>query len=71
MCLVAIIYGIVTNGGLRTILSYLYIPSLILTVGGALFAFLATADFFEDFRYRLRGLIDVYLWFEAYACEKH
>ena len=49
LCLVAIIFGIVTNGGARAILNLVHIPSFIVTCGGALFATLMTADSFLDF----------------------
>ncbi len=49
LCLVAIIFGIITNGGSRAILNLIHIPSFIVTCGGALFATLMTADSFLDF----------------------
>lgn len=60
LCFVAIIFGVATNGGIRTLVNYLHLPSLILTVGGALFAVLATADSFEDFAYGLKGIFAAY-----------
>ena len=49
LCFVAIIFGIVTNGGLRAILNLIHIPSFIVTCGGALFATMMTAESFADF----------------------
>jgi len=49
LCFVAIIFGIVTNGGIRAAMNLIHIPSFIVTFGGALFATLMTADSFDDF----------------------
>lgn len=57
LCLCAILFGIITNGGLRTIMNFIHIPSLIVTLGGALFAVMATADSFEDY---LDGIKSIY-----------
>lgn len=54
LCFAAIIFGIVTNGGMEAVLNLIHIPSLIVTFGGSLFAVLMTADSFEDFQ---EGLI--------------
>ena len=54
LCFVAIIFGIITNGGIGAVLNLIHIPSLIVTFGGSLFAVLMTADSFEDFQ---EGLI--------------
>ena len=48
LCFVAIIFGIVTNGGVRAILNLIHIPSFIVTFGGAFFATMMTADSFRD-----------------------
>lgn len=56
MCFTAIIFGIATNGGIKTIVNFLHIPSFIVTVGGALFAVMTTSDSFEDFSYGIKGL---------------
>lgn len=50
LCLVAIIFGIATNGGIGAVMNLIHIPSFIVTVGGALCATLMTADSFKDFR---------------------
>ncbi len=60
LCLGAILFGVVTNGGIQTLVNYLHLPSLILTVCGALFAVLATADSFEDFIFGLKGIFAAY-----------
>ena len=59
-CFVAIIFGVATNGGLATIINYLHLPSLILTLGGTIFAVLMTADSFEDFFYGLKGFAEAF-----------
>lgn len=63
LCFCAIIFGIITNGGLQTIMNFIHIPSLIVTLGGAMFAVLATADSFEDY---IDGLKSIY-----YAYQKN
>ena len=55
MCFAAIIFGIATNGGIKTIVNFLHIPSFIVTTGGALFAVMTTSDSFEDFVYGIKG----------------
>lgn len=60
LCLLAIIFGIATNGGLGTIKNFIHLPSLIVTLGGSLFAVLTTADSFEDY---LDGLKSFYYAF--------
>ncbi|MBQ8518160.1 MAG: MotA/TolQ/ExbB proton channel family protein [Agathobacter sp.] len=50
LCFVAIVFGIVTNGGIASVLNLIHIPSAIVTFGGALFATLMTADSFSDFQ---------------------
>ncbi len=36
MMFVAIVFGIATNGGLKTIVNFIHVPSMIVTFGGAL-----------------------------------
>lgn len=55
LCFMAIIFGVATNGGIRTIINFIHLPSFIVTVGGALFAVLITADSFSDFYLGLKG----------------
>lgn len=55
LCFVAIIFGIVTNGGIEAVLNLIHIPSFIVTFGGALFAVLMTADSFDDFQEGLKS----------------
>ena len=55
MCFMAIIFGVATNGGIRTIINFIHLPSFIVTVGGALFAVLITADTFGDFILGIKG----------------
>lgn len=49
LCLVALIYGVMTNGGLEAVTGLLHLPSAIVTFGGSFFAVLLTADSFADF----------------------
>ena len=49
LCFGAIIFGIATNGGLRTIMNFIHIPSLIVTLGGSVFAVMIMADSLEDY----------------------
>ena len=60
LCFAAIIFGIATNGGIGTISNFIHIPSFIVTVGGSLFAVLATVDSFEDFMDSLKGVVYAY-----------
>lgn len=60
MMLAAIIFGIATNGGLKTILNFIHIPSMIVTFGGALFAVMATADSKEDYVDGLQSIFVAY-----------
>ena len=55
MCFMAIIFGVATNGGIRTIINFIHLPSFSVTVGGALFAVLITADTFGDFILGIKG----------------
>lgn len=48
-CFLTIIFGVASNGGLITIKNFIHFPSLLVTVGGSLFATMITADSFEDF----------------------
>ena len=50
LCFVAILFGILTNGGISAILNLIHIPSFIVTFGGAIFATLMTSDSFLDFQ---------------------
>ena len=73
LCFSAIIFGIATNGGIGTIMNFIHIPSLIVTLGGSLFAVLATADSLKDY---LDGLGSIFYAYRApevtteYACEE-
>jgi len=49
LCFIAIVFGIMTNGGIIAILNLIHIPSFIVTFGGAFFAVMITADSFEDY----------------------
>lgn len=60
LCFLAILFGIATNGGIGTIVNFLHLPSFLVTVGGAVFAVLATADSFADFVFGLKGFAVAY-----------
>ena len=49
MCFMAIIFGIASNGGIATIVNFIHIPSLLVTLGGSIFATMMTADSLADF----------------------
>ena len=57
LCFVAIIFGIATNGGIGTIKNFIHGPSLIVTLGGSLFAVMITADSFSDFADGLKSFV--------------
>lgn len=48
-CFGMIIFGITSNGGIRTILNFVHIPSMIITFGGSFCAVMMTVDSFKDF----------------------
>lgn len=54
-CFGAIITGIATNGGIRTILNFIHIPSMLVTFGGAIFAVMITSESFGEFADGLRS----------------
>ena len=56
----AIVFGIATNGGLKTIGNFLHLPSFLVTFGGAFFAVMATADSLGDYLDGLRSIFDAY-----------
>lgn len=49
LCFGAILFGIATNGGLASVLALIHIPSLIVTLGGSIFALMIMADSFGDY----------------------
>lgn len=55
LCFTAILFGVASNGGIGAVIKYLHLPSFFVTVGGALFAVLSTADSFTDFIFGLKG----------------
>lgn len=54
-CFVVILIGVATNGGMASLVHYLHLPSLLVTVGGSFMAVLASADSFKDYMDGLRG----------------
>lgn len=60
LCLAAIIFGVATNGGIKTLMNFVHIPSLIVTLGGSFFAVLATADSFADYLDGLKSFFYAY-----------
>lgn len=55
LCFGVILIGIATNGGIGAILTFLHLPSALVTFGGAFLAVLATADSFGDYMSGLKG----------------
>ena len=41
-CFGMVLFGIATNGGIKTILSFIHFPSMVVTFGGAIFAVMIT-----------------------------
>lgn len=60
LMLFAIVFGIATNGGLVTVVNFLHLPSFLVTVGGAFFAVMATADSLGDYVDGLKSFRDAY-----------
>lgn len=60
LCMVAILFGVATNGGLSQIVKYLHIPSLIVTLGGSLCAVMATSDSFSEYLDGLKSIFTAY-----------
>lgn len=56
LCFMAIVFGIMTNGGIASVMNIIHIPSFIITFGGSLFATLMTADSFADFYEGLKSI---------------
>ena len=48
-CFGMILIGIATNGGIKTIINFIHIPSMIITFGGAVFAVLISVESLEEF----------------------
>ena len=48
-CFGMVLIGIATNGGIKTILNFIHIPSMIITFGGAFFAVMVTSESFFGF----------------------
>ncbi len=55
LCLLMILTGIATNGGLSTIGGFFNIPSMLVTFGGTFFAAMITTDSFKDYVDGLRS----------------
>ena len=60
LCFMAILFGIATNGGIATIGNFIHFPSLIVTLGGAFFSVLATADSWADYLDGLKSFLCAY-----------
>lgn len=58
---VAIVFGIATNGGIKTILNFIHVPSMIVTFGGALFAVMATADSLTDYLDGIKSILEAFV----------
>jgi len=63
-CFLMIITGVATNGGMKTIVNFLHIPSAIITFGGTFFAGMITSDSFHDYFDGLKA------FFKAFQTEK-
>ena len=61
-CFGMILIGVATNGGLKTILNFIHIPSMIITFGGALCAVMITSNSFKDY---IQALISIKKHFRA------
>ena len=57
LCFAAIVFGIITNGGIKSIFNLLHIPSAIVTFGGAICAVMITTDSFQDFTEGLQSFV--------------
>ena len=57
LCFAAIVFGIITNGGIKSIFNLLHIPSAIVTFGGAICAVMITTDSFYDFAEGLKSFV--------------
>lgn len=55
LCFVIILTGIAANGGLSAILTFVHLPSMLITFGGALLAVLAACDSFQDYIDGIKG----------------
>ena len=60
LCFAAILFGIITNGGITAVLNLIHIPSFIVTFGGAIFAVMITADSFGDFMEGLKSFVKAF-----------
>ena len=60
LCFMAILFGIATNGGLETIKNFIHIPSLIVTLGGSVFAVMTTADSLDDYLDGFKSFISAF-----------
>lgn len=49
LCFGMILLGIVSNGGIKTIINFIHIPSMLITFGGAMFAVLITSESLSEF----------------------
>lgn len=60
LCLLTILCGIATNGGLGTILNFIHIPSMLVTFGGSLFAVMMTSESFQDYKNGLKSFLTAF-----------
>lgn len=59
-CIAVILFGIATNGGISTIVNFLHLPSLLVTLGGAFFALMITSDSWSDYVSGLKGFAQAF-----------
>jgi len=60
LCFLAILFGIASNGGIGTIMNFVHIPSLLVTLGGSLFAVLTMADSFNDYLSGFKSFVNAF-----------
>lgn len=59
-CFLAILFGIASNGGIGTIMNFVHIPSLFVTLGGTMFAVLTMADSFDDYIAGFKSFLEAF-----------
>lgn len=60
LCFAILLLGVVTNGGIGTLLNFIHIPSALITFGGAFLAALASADSLSDYMKGLKSFSETF-----------